>query len=284
MKIAICLSGFIRTWKHTKNNFKHMLCNGEPPDLFIHTYKQNFYEYSAGKQDVEYTYEEIEDMFSDFNVINLVVEDRDIEFPKVLKEGELYKNCNNYFNMINESSDQDAKTAPVGARIIDQLRKIELCNNLKKQHEDEIGKKYDVVLRSRMDVLYFQTPNWNIASNNIYTEKGTTGGYPHDCVTYGTSETMDIFSSRYSELESMMFGDIIKGGDCCGNIIPCCGICAHATFKHILLKHNITLVSGCIGAIVVRSEDRFHFVSYGTKQLDEIDIHTRKYLLSIMFQ
>lgn len=54
MRIAICLSGFIRTWEFTKWSLLNILCRDIEYDIFVHTYKQNYFEYSAGQQNVIY--------------------------------------------------------------------------------------------------------------------------------------------------------------------------------------------------------------------------------------
>jgi len=50
MKVAICIAGFIRTWEHTKRTFLEQM-KGSEIDVFVHTYKQNYYEFTAGKKD-----------------------------------------------------------------------------------------------------------------------------------------------------------------------------------------------------------------------------------------
>ena len=77
MKIAICISGFIRTWENTKDSFIHTLCKDVTPDVFVHTYNQNYFECSAGKEDIIYSDDDIRDMFTDCNVKEIVIENRE---------------------------------------------------------------------------------------------------------------------------------------------------------------------------------------------------------------
>ena len=76
MRISICIPGFLRTWEYGKASFLKNLVKEHDCDLFVHTYKQNYFEYSAGKQDVVYTEEQILENFKDLNLRKIVIEDR----------------------------------------------------------------------------------------------------------------------------------------------------------------------------------------------------------------
>ena len=278
MKIAVCLSGFIRTFQHTKNSLKNILCKGIQPDLFVHTYAENYYEYSSGNENVVYTIDEIRKIFEGFNVVQLEVENRSSILPSLLEEGKKFSHCRNYGFMIKESSDSKSVKIPVGVRIIDQLRKIELCNNLKKDYEKKMGFTYDYVVRTRMDIFFLDTPDWSkIQENHIYTEVGCTGGYPHDCVIFGKSREIDIFSSRYSQLKNMLLTSTpIKGGNCsCKNIVPACCLCAHGTIQHICDMNNIKVVPNLIRAIIQRSKSKFHVPGIGTQDVSLLNADIR---------
>ena len=85
MRIAICISGFIRTWEFTKNSFKNLLCKDKKHeiDIFIHTYYQNYFECSSGLKDIIYTQEEIYKMFEGFNVKIILIENRNSKMGRI---------------------------------------------------------------------------------------------------------------------------------------------------------------------------------------------------------
>ena len=64
MKIAICISGFLRTWEYTKKSFIEQLLQDESNEYhhFIHTYNQNLYEATAEKQDIFLSENEIKSL------------------------------------------------------------------------------------------------------------------------------------------------------------------------------------------------------------------------------
>ena len=223
MKVAVCLCGYIRTWEHTKRNFMKIFCKDVEVDLFVHTYFQNYYEYSSRKENVIYSEEEIIDMFDGMNLKDIIIEDRNIILPGIIKDSDKYKDIKNFSNTIRDSSDPNSQSLDNGVRIYDQFRKIELCNNLRKEYEKENNVEYDIVVKTRFDILYFRSPNWeSLKDGQLHTEKGTTAGYPPDGVIFGTPEVMDkAFFTRWSELELLMRSPILPGGNCnCGNILP----------------------------------------------------------------
>lgn len=268
MKVAICISGFIRTWEYSRPSFEKFFCNGIEADLYLHTYKQNLHEYSSRVSDTEYTEEEIKGMFKGLNVVKLIIEDLHETRKQVEKESSIYSQFTNFENKINESSDAGTKSINVGKRIYDQIRVIHVSNELRK----EVGKTYDLVVKTRYDVLYYNTPDWKeMIDGKIHTEFGAVGGYPHEVVICGTPEAMEKgVMSRYSKLPELFFGSPIKGGNCsCGNIIPCCSMCAHATLRHLFDYSNLHIGSNCCRASVIRNKNDIHVPGIGTIPLNK---------------
>ena len=88
MKIAICISGILRTWEQTKKSFMEKLIKDIDYDLFIHTYSQNLYENRSERPDKILTEEQINSLFTGLNIKSLVIEDRDKILPKLTKTTE----------------------------------------------------------------------------------------------------------------------------------------------------------------------------------------------------
>lgn len=276
MRVAVCISGFLRTWEHTKMNFKKYLCDGIEPDLFIHTFRENFYEYSGGENDVIYTDEEIKAMFDGFNVKKIIIENRAHTFEKSAIEGEKYRDKTGYSIQIPDSSEPNARSVDLGVRIIEQLRVIESANDLKKAYEQETGQLYDVVIKTRFDMFYFSAPNLNIIQDGVvYLATGCTGGYPPECVMFGTSKTIDIVSSRHRLLNCLISETNIPGGNCaCGMIVPWCSVCAHASLRHVIDMYNLKIFDNHFQtALVQRSENKWHLPGFGTVTIEQMPKH-----------
>lgn len=274
MRIAICISGFIRTWEFTKNSFEYLLCKDKTHeiDIFVNTYNQNYFELSAGLEDITYTKEQIYKMFEGFNVKSIIIENRDDIHNDLIKENEKFIHCTNNKCKIQESSSINAKSYNTGVRILDQIRKVERCFDLKREYEKKNNFKYDLAVKTRFDILYKTSPVWEyIKEGTLYTETDTTGGYPHDCVTFGKNIDMDKYSLRYSTINELVF---TYNSD----------ICAHDTFATIAKINNLTIERNFIFAVLLRSINRFHKIWEGTVNINELnDIELKKTLIKSLF-
>jgi hypothetical protein len=254
MKIAICISGFLRTWEYTKKSFIEQLLQDKDNeyDLFIHTYYQNLYEFTAEKSDKVLSKQEIEDLFTGLNIKVLSIENRDETLPLLFKESEKYKHVSNYGLQQQESSDKDSISIPIGVRTYDHLRKLHLCNESRKIYERENNITYDLVVKTRFDLCYFNSPDWKIClDGKVYFELGACFGWPNDTFCITTPYVMDNwYANRFTKLEEMF----ITGTNLVG------GICAHATLKWILEQGNIEISNiRMVNTNCFRSENSMQF-------------------------
>lgn len=254
MRIAICMSGFVRTWEYTKKSFIEQLTKDKNNiyDVFIHTYNQNLFESTAEKPDVFLTNEEIEKLFEGINVKVLIIENREETLPLILKESSKYSNLSNYSLQQPESSDVNSITIPIGARTYDHLRKLHLCNESRKNYEIENSIKYDLVVKTRFDLCYFNSPNWNVClDGKVYFELGACFGWPNDTFCVTTPYVMDNwYANRFTKFDEMF----ITGP----NILD--GMCAHQTLKWILEKGNIEISNiRIVNTNCFRSENSMQF-------------------------
>jgi len=270
MKIAICISGFLRTWEYTKKSFIEQLLQDKDNeyDLFIHTYCQNLYECTAEKNDILLTKKEIEDLFDGLNLRVLTVEDRDELLPSLLKESEKYKHISNYNLEQPESSDINSISIPIGARTYDHLRKLHLCNESRKNYEQENDITYDLVVKTRFDLCYYNSPDWKAClDGKVYFEFGACFGWPNDTFCITTPYVMDNwYANRFTKFDEMF----ITGP----NIID--GICAHATLKWILEKGNIEIsTKRIINTNCFRSENSMQFYDNYKKKYNINDLYNK---------
>lgn len=264
MKIAICLSGFIRTWEQSKKSFLVNLVQNNECDLFIHTYNQNYFEYSAERSDIYYTDDEIKEMFGGLNVKKIVIEDRNLILPELQSESKKFENFQNYKIRIKESSEDNDNFVNLGIRIFDQLRKIHLSNELRKNYEKESQIKYDFIVKTRFDVLYVDRINWNIFTeeNKVYIGEGGTGGFPDDLVGIGKDEAINAYMDRFLELEKMCFSTVMKNEINYINwythhndrIFPIREFCAHDTLIRNIIHKGFDIKSAGFRNRLIRNE------------------------------
>ena len=190
MKVAVCLSGQLRQWEIAKENQKWFWesCIGtevKEIDYFIHTWN-----YSGDREGVLQPY-----------ITRDVSQE---EFDKVVdwykpKKYVLDDKKQDYFY---ESDHWSSLFYSMAQSIM-----------LKREYEIENNFEYDVVIKSRPDVVFdpIYHFSWEHLENNIlYTTHG--GNMEHefgmynvnDCVFYSNSYTMDLVSQMYSYRQKML--------------------------------------------------------------------------------
>ena len=139
MRIAICISGFLRTYRYCfKQLFDNVLYDKKNQyDFFIHTWDS--LGFSKGWCfDIDFSDSlDLEHVKSVYNPKKIVVENlNNVKLP------ELRKNA-----VVKQGLDP--------SRSISMFRKIYECNELKKQFEKENGFLYDFVVRTRGDLRFY---------------------------------------------------------------------------------------------------------------------------------
>lgn len=185
-RIAICLSGQIRSWRKCIDTWK-LIYQHYPNaqiDYFIHTWDENSYPAKFGntKETVKVSQEEIDEIIE-------ILKPKKILFEKSKK-----------FSSLKNNSTLD--NSPYLSQYYGVLR----CARLKKQYELENDFIYDVVVRLRFDLFITQVvldgPHFIIKEKTIY---GIHYGYDWDrrCFRFGDmfflsdSMTYDILSEYY---------------------------------------------------------------------------------------
>jgi len=194
VKIAICMSGQLRQWEMAKENQKWFWSTGpnEQVDYFIHTW-----DYSGDRKGVSQPYEwrdvsqeEFDDVVEWYEPKGYILDNKRQEF--------FYQH--DHWSSLFYSM----------AQSIIMKREYEIENNI----------EYDVVIKSRPDVVfdpkYHFSPE-HLENNLLYSTHGGImehefGMYNvNDCVFYANSYTMDLVSQMYSYRQKMLDGrNIIK--------------------------------------------------------------------------
>jgi hypothetical protein len=180
MKIAVLLCGHIRTWEECKDSFFNFFPSDI--DIFIHTYTQQYryHPYIQGTLDLT---NDINDLKVDntTNLFNLK------NFKKVVIEEELTE------------EDVDLSEYPINLDVYSQIRKVKLCNELRKEWEKENNIKYDIVIKTRFDVCYQGIINLNIDFNKIYYLSCNETLEPSDVCYLSSAKNFDILIEKLTK-------------------------------------------------------------------------------------
>jgi len=258
MKIAICMSGQLRSWEIAKENQKwfwtthHQYSEDNTPDYFIHTW-----DYSGDRTGVSRPYEMRNVTQKEFDKVIEWYEPKKYIFDKE-KNPELFYG-NDHWSSLFYSFSQSVM--------------------LKRQYELENNFEYDLVIKTRPDLVFH--PKQHFIEQ--YMDDGlvyTTHGGPqesecdlvnyNDCCFYSNSYTMDILvdlyfyrqkvihdNSGYKDLEYLNF-DPLGPGVLMGEFFSEYGICAQI-LQPMRYKFIETIVKlGCPKNLDLKDPKHFH--------------------------
>jgi len=183
MKVAVVLTGHMRMWKMVSSNFEERILKKYNPDVFIHTWSDEGYcDTSETSTKLGY-YEQspslpIKDVSEAFNALKIEVED----FEK-------------YNNTFEEITKQYTEHHVRPKNLYSMFNKMSKGLMLMEDHMLSTGKRYDLILRLRPDLIYNQDLpdfNPNIFYTNVHPNhmgKGTG-----DMMHIGNLFHMSIFS------------------------------------------------------------------------------------------
>jgi len=190
MKVALCLSGQPRMFKTSYASLKTHILDNYNCDIFIDTWKfkntdENFYLSHRYKD--EGSLEELYDTYQP-RVLNVEKFDEIFEFK-----------CLDFESRI--ASRQGAKEDNYLRRYYSMLYKIYNCNKIKNEYEKKMNIHYDIVVRSRLDVLYTQKIEFNKDINLTADRQGSgRDGCAGDILAYGVKDTMDIYCDLFNQI------------------------------------------------------------------------------------
>jgi SAM-dependent methyltransferase len=186
VKTALCISGHLRTFEENYRSVKENILDVLDCDVFIHTW-------------------DILGLSYRFTDADLHVTETNLLLPKIYQ---LY----NPKKIIVEKTKTFAVKPIMQQRLIDHrdipgilsmYYKVEVCNDLKKEYEQENNFIYDCVIRFRGD-LYVEHPipiDDRTSFNNLFLPSYGNFGGACDQFAFGGSAVMDKYSSIYSNLE-----------------------------------------------------------------------------------
>ena len=216
MKLAICLSGHTRTYKHTLESVVDHVIKKFPGtvDVFIHTYNTSGFKPKQGDNTSN------ESIFLDSNQIVEVLQSYNPKLFLMEDNMQVIKNSQPHF------WDKRVRVQPETnvQAVLSMYYSIKKSNELKSIYEAQNNFKYDVVMRLRFDDLikrqdsfdfssvqegFVYVPNIDGLNYNARSHGGWSwrGGL-NDQLGFGTSATMDIYSSVYDEILPMYNGGV----------------------------------------------------------------------------
>jgi len=183
MKIALCISGYIRTFRTTINNLKTNFLSVYPEtDIFVHTWTQ-----------VDY-----------WNIENVYLHTID----GICRTKKCIIECPKEFDVQKIIHDRNPDPLRNVGHVLSMFYKIKQCNELKKQYEIENNFKYDCVIRFRPDIQLLS--NFTIDEDNLdklnVPKYGDFSGI-NDQFAYSTSENMDLYCSLFDKINQYLEKD-----------------------------------------------------------------------------
>ena len=184
MKIAICLSGHMRTYERCVQSLQRFFGEHEV-DYFIHTWADQRGPVYPGRS----WYSEMP-----------------LDVNKVISLYKPKKICVEWdYEIKTDTYDGFEKSAPI-ERVVNMYRKIYLAHKLLEEYIKETGVQYDLVVRTRSDIYFFY-PTFipvELKENDIllmfvkwgFTDRPTAS----DTFAAGTLKSMQLYCSLYEKL------------------------------------------------------------------------------------
>ncbi len=237
LKIAVCMSGYLRTYQKTAESFCKNVLEPLNADLFIYTPSKSGVSWEVVKDKFHQVVSN-EDRKSDEVTFETLCK----YYPQErIKKHKIWEYDESIFNeeWLKDKLTWDDRDP---RRVASFYYHIEKCNELKKQYEEENGFKYDIVIRLRGDLAFIETFNLQGVvedaqlSNTVYynafnhvspsgrryidasfmvpfynIEKGihlpSGEHYFNDFITVGNSHNMDLACSVYSNMKKYIMED-----------------------------------------------------------------------------
>lgn len=195
MKVAVCLSGFMRCYKATFPSLSHLLLKPLQVDLFISTWDvagHSYRHWSNGKEPEEHIFaKNLKEVYGEhlkgLNIVPLDIEKTTPNWIKAMK------------------GSVQART--MMRRVTSMYYHLNKANALKKSYERVNRLKYDVVIRLRSDLLFkYPLLPWitegDFRPGLVHTSVYERYGILNDQFMYGDSKTMDRVAGIYKAIRN----------------------------------------------------------------------------------
>lgn len=181
MKVALLLTGFLRTYKENYNLLYDNFILEYDPDIYISTWSKNEQRFGTDLNKINVN--EVIDLYG-YNLKNIVISNNDITFQDII--------YNDRPNDIFKISDRAKEHKDIW---IDRLRRqwYLLYKGFNLIEEE----KYDIILRTRFDLQLFYI---NLIKDAFVIPKDMGGWDYSDHLAYGDYNTMKIYLQLFKHI------------------------------------------------------------------------------------
>ncbi len=257
-RVALCLSGHVRTYKFTRQFWIHHVLSQYKVDVFMHLW-DTVGPRSFGDNRTEHNplprtdYDsgivpsnkvDANEVSGIWNPVSLVIEN--------------YEDLHNTFvQQVQPILDErDRRGIPAGFEhhhplsVRSMMYKRFKCNELKSEAESVLGKKYDLVIQTRPDVAitdHIQPIMWTDQSNLYFHNCRSVTPDPeiNDFGCMGSSTAVDTWCNLYNKVDSLF--DVLKQDDNYFKFLN-----PHKMYVQYLKSENQPYVESDIGLSIVR--------------------------------
>jgi hypothetical protein len=206
MKIAVCMSGHIRNLELHFSNFQTNIMQPYKPDIFLHTW--DTYGWCVQGNDLELKeggFKGFDHYSAKVNQENLIsiLKPASYVFENFLtKQNEFFERGQKFKERLRVP-DLDRPENTIG-----MAYKVYECNKLKKDYEQANNFTYDLVIRTRPDLLYLNKPLIFsfldlIKKDILITPNESSYGFASDIFALGNSKIIDKYSELYLHFEEL---------------------------------------------------------------------------------
>lgn len=186
IRVALCLSGHLRTYVQVADSIKKYLIDALDCDVFIHTWdKIGFSRYDGDTNE--------RDTNNELDIINELFK------PKSIVVENSKPTVNNIDKYLTRSISRESPLNVFG-----MYYKIKMANELKKEYEEKNNFIYDLVIRSRADLMFLSyIPKFELENTELlWIPNFDMWGGTNDQFAFSSSKNMDIYSSLYDYIDS----------------------------------------------------------------------------------
>lgn len=191
MRVALCLSGMVRSLSKTSPAIKRFLIDPFQTDVFVHTYDKMGVR-STNDLPVSAAW-----ISSALRPKAIKIEPYDEWVPRFRAERDrLYCYPGPVWPM---------GLAPEArwklANVLAQVWHVHKCDLMRREAEAKGGFKYDMVVRARMDNTFCMVPSLKLSPNTVFIPEHAGYGGVCDQFAMGDSDSMSIYSDYHLHLE-----------------------------------------------------------------------------------
>lgn len=205
MKVAVCISGLMRTYQTCYQSLIDNVLLPNNADLFISTWPilgTSTYKMPGQPwilipgEEAKLNQDDARQVYGKHLKVFHVEEWEPLQ--KRFKE-ELEESCKNKPSHVCH----DPRNVAITRRLVSMWYKIRDVNRLRKEYEEKNGFKYDVIVRGRPDIrhkMVLKMSDYDIKENNIFTDLKHNYNYVCDQFAFGKPDTMDKYCSVYPSI------------------------------------------------------------------------------------